>query len=175
MAVLQDAASGSAVRCLFSKPPTHGLAPRGTFKARLIDIVDKFGVERRKYDNPSEMEKVNLTQFRFGYRDRAGNPWTIDTRPMKISGNEKSALFAVLKSILGEAPKMNWDYMTLKGTDVLITVDHNEGKTMTYAAIATISPLPADYGAQPQPAQPAPPPPEASTPADGSTQDELPF
>lgn len=182
MAILQDTANGGAVRCLFNKPPTPGLAPMGTWRAKLIDIVDKFGVERRKYDNPAEMEKVDLTQFRFGFRDRSGTPWTIDTRPMKISGNEKSALYATLKSILGQAPRMGWDYMALKGTDVLITIEHNEGKVTSYAAIAAISPLPADLGtapaapaAAPAPATGAPPPAPAEPSVEDAGDDPLPF
>lgn len=154
MAVLQDTASNSAVRCLFNTKPSEGLAPSGTFRAKIIDIVDKFKVERRKFDNPSETEIVDLTQFRFGYRDKTGTAWILDSRAMKISGNEKSALYAFLKMILGTAPKMGWDYTALKGRECLLTVEHMEGKSATYAAIATLSPLPEGMDAPSTPPAP---------------------
>jgi len=185
MAILQDNAGKSAFH-LFDLGPSN-LPPKGTYAATIIDIVDKFGVERRKFEKPDEMEKVDLTAFLFGFRDRAGNAHKIDSKPMRISGNEKSALFAFLTSILGETPKMGWDYCSLKGRKVLITVAHSEGKSgQTYASIATVSPLPEGFDAAPAPAAPAPapkkaakpaPPPAASvTLADGDqTDEEIPF
>jgi hypothetical protein len=164
MAILTESSSSSAVRCLFNKLPSEGLAPKGTYRARLIDIVDKFKVERRKYDNPNETEIVDLTQFRFGFRDRSGTPWTVDTRSMKISGNEKSSLFALLKSITGEAPKMGWDYQAIKGVNVLITIEHKQGKVAQFATIATVSPLPEGFGENTAPAQPVAPPPMQPVP-----------
>jgi len=185
MAILQDNAGKSAFH-LFDLGPSN-LPPKGTYAATIIDIVDKFGVERRKFEKPDEMEKVDLTAFLFGFRDREGNAHKIDSKPMRISGNEKSALFAFLTSILGETPKMGWDYCSLKGRKVLITVAHSEGKSgQTYASIATVSPLPEGFDAAPAPAAPAPapkkaakpaPPPAASvTLADGDqTDEEIPF
>ena len=166
------ASTGGGGRCLFATQPSTGLAPAGTFKAKIIDIVDKFKVERRKFES-EEMEIVDLTQFRFGYRDADGKPWTIDSKQMKISGNEKSSLYGLLKSILGKAPKMGWDYCELKGTDVFITVEHAEGKSMTYANIVTVSPIPAGFGAAPAPkAEPAP---KAATVDDNGTDGAFPF
>lgn len=186
MAILQDNAGKSAFH-LFDLGPSN-LPPKGTYAATIIDIVDKYGVERRKFEQPDQMEKVDLTAFLFGFRDREGNAHKIDSKPMRISGNEKSALYAFLTSILGEPPKMGWDYCSLKGRKVLITIAHAEGgkSGQTYASIATVSPLPEGFDAAPAPAAPAPapkkaakpaPPPAASvTLADGDqTDEEIPF
>ena len=184
MAILQDNAGKSAFH-LFDLGPSN-LPPKGTYAATIIDIVDKFGVERRKFEKPDEMEKVDLTAFLFGFRDREGNAHKIDSKPMRISGNEKSALYAFLTSILGEPPKMGWDYCSLKGRKVLITIAHAEGgkSGQTYASIATVSPLPEGFDAAPAPAAPAPapkkaakpaPPPAASVTLADQTDEEIPF
>ena len=166
------------------------VAPAGTFQATVIDIKDEFGIIRPKYENPAEMEKVDLTTFLFGFRDTLGMPHRIASRSMKISGNEKSALFAFLKSILGRAPQYGWDYMELKGSVCLLTVEHKAKSNGQgyFPAIAALSPVPAGLAAgvpQAQPApqyqvpartvQPAPcaPPPMASAPFEGD--EPLPF
>lgn len=133
------------------------LAAKGTYIATCLDVKDVFGVERRKFQS-EEMEKVDLTAFLFGYRDAEGNPHKICTRAMKISGNEKSALFAFLKSWLGKAPAYGWDYAEMKGKKALITIDHEISKQgdREYANIISISPLPA--GMEQQAATPAPTP-----------------
>jgi hypothetical protein len=172
MAVLQDNAGQGKQWHLFDlgDAPTP---PKGTFKAKIIDIRDEFGVERKKFENPSETEKVDLTAFLFGFRDRQNVGHRIDSRPMKISGNEKSTLYGFLKALTGESPRMGWDYMELKGRDVLLTVEHVASKdgTKVYAQIATVCPLPDGFGEPPQgladpaPARPAPVPPRTATPA----------
>ncbi len=184
MAILQDNAGKSAFH-LFDLGPSN-LPPKGTYAATIIDIVDKYGVERRKFEQPDQMEKVDLTAFLFGFRDREGNAHKIDSKPMRISGNEKSALYAFLTSVLGEAPKMGWDYCALKGRKVLITIAHAEGgkSGQTYASIATVSPLPDGFvaaAAEPAPApakaaKTAPPPAASVTLADSDqTDEEIPF
>lgn len=124
-----------------------GLAAPGTFVAVIEDIVDEMDVERRKFQS-EELERVNLTCFLFQYRDNAGKVNRISSRRMKISGHEQSTLFGFLKSILGRAPKMGWDYLELRGHRCLITVEHlprRDGNGV-YAAIASLSPLPAGMG-----------------------------
>ena len=139
------------------------LAPAGTFIAKVIGIRDEFGVERPKYQS-DQIEKVDLTCFLFGYRDAQGRPHKIASRQMKISGNEKSALFGFLKALMGKAPPYNWDYCTLKGQTCLLTVEHVQKRdgSGVYAAIASLSPVPAGYvGHQ----TPVAPPPAAPVPA----------
>jgi hypothetical protein len=164
------------------------VAPAGTFQATVIDIKDEFGVIRPKFENPAETEKVDLTTFLFGFRDQLNMPHRIASRSMKISGNEKSALYAFLKGILGKAPSYGWDYCTLKGSKCLVTVEHkakNNGQGY-YPAIAALSPMPAGMSAPvtpapvpaytPPPPQFQPPPPAPVTPPPFETDDEpLPF
>jgi hypothetical protein len=144
------------------------LAPAGTFIATISDIDDEFDVVRQKYQS-EETEKVDLTTFLFGFRDAAGNPHRVASRRMKISGNEKSALYGFLKSILGKAPSYGWDYMSLKGAKVLLTVEHVQRRDGSglFASIASLSPVPAGLGqpaAAPQVAQPMPQPAPAPAP-----------
>lgn len=170
MAILQQPKSTSS---LFELP--EELPPRGTFVATCIDIRDVFGVERQKYQS-QEMEKVDLTAFLFGFRTKDGKPFRVATRAMRISGSEKSGLFNLLKSWLGQAPRYGWDYMEMKGKKALITVDHQPSRTKpgaVYAVIASISPLPEGYGEQPQAPQPTPPAP--TSPSVEDTPDEVPF
>ena len=176
MAVLQQPKSTSS---LFELPDE--LPPRGTFVATCIDIRDVFGVERQKFQS-QEMEKVDLTAFLFGFRTRDGKPFKVSTRAMKISGSEKSGLFNLLKSWLGQAPRYGWDYMEMKGKKALVTVDHQPSRTKpgaVYAVIASISPLPEGYGEQPQPATPPPAPvavtPPVAAPSVEDADDEVPF
>ena len=65
MAVLQDNAGSGKAWHLFELGEGP-LAAKGTFKAKIIDIRDEFVVERRKFEDPSQMEKVDLTAFLFG-------------------------------------------------------------------------------------------------------------
>ncbi len=137
------------------------LAPAGTFVATVLDIHDQFGVKRQRFQS-NETETVDLTCFLFGFRDAQGQPHLVASRQMRISGNEKSALFNFLKSLLGKAPAYNWDYCALKGAKCLLTVEHvaKRDGSGVFAAIASLSPLPPDYGppAKPEPL-PAPRPP----------------
>jgi len=123
------------------------LAPAGTFIATVIDVRDEFGVVRTKFQS-TETEKVDLTTFLFGFRDAQGQPHRVASRRMKISGNEKSALFAFLKSLLGRAPEYGWDYCTLKGAQCLLTVEHVRRKdgVGVFASIAALSPVPQGLG-----------------------------
>jgi len=142
------------------------VAPAGTYQMTVIDIKDEFGVIRPKFENPAETKKVDLTTFLFGFRDQLNMPHRIASRSMKISGNEKSALYAFLKGILGKAPSYGWDYCTLKGSKCLVTVEHkakNNGQGY-YPAIAALSPMPVGMPAAPTPV-PAPQPMPVQQPA----------
>lgn len=153
--------------------------PAGTYLATCIDVQDKFGVERHKFEDPNTMEKVDLTAFLFGVRDPAGAAYKIASRAMRISGNEKSALYGFLRSWLGKAPQYGWDYCSLKGTKAMLTVDHETRRdgNGTYPVIVAVTPVPAGFGASPvAPAAVAPkavPVPQPAAPA--VAEDIIPF
>jgi hypothetical protein len=153
MAILQQ-----PVVCgnVFAEQIGDDLAPAGTYVAMVIDIVDEFGVQRTKFQS-TEVETVDLTTFLFGFRDAQGFEHRVASRRMKISGNEKASLFAFLKSLLGHAPQYGWDYVSLKGAQCLLTVEHIQRRdgTGVFAAIAALSPVPAGFS-QPAPQAPAP-------------------
>jgi hypothetical protein len=143
MAVLVQPVVGGNV---FAELIGDDLAPAGTFQATVIDIRDEFGVTRLKFQS-QEMETVDLTTFLFGFLDAQGYEHRVASRRMKISGNEKSSLFAFLKSLLGRAPQYGWDYLALKGAQCLLTVEHvtKRDGTGVFAAIAALSPVPAGF------------------------------
>ncbi len=135
------------------------LAPAGTYIATVLDVRDEFGVVRTKFQS-TETEKVDLTTFLFGFRDAQGQPHRVASRRMKISGNEKSALFAFLKALLGKAPEYGWDYCSLKGAKCLLTVEHVRRKdgVGVFASIAALSPVPQGLTAPAVAPAPAPAP-----------------
>lgn len=135
MAILRETKANA------SRIKSDELAPKGTFIAVCLDTEDAFGVQRPKFDDPSQMETVDLTWFYFGYLVK-GKKAVIKSKPFKLSLHEKSALFAFLKSWRGEAPKQGFDTETLRGAGAQITVDHGvSAKGRTYANIISISPL----------------------------------
>ncbi len=156
------------------------LPPAGTYAATILDIMDKFGVERTKFQSV-EVEKVDLTAFLFGYRGGDGKKYRISTRPMKISGHPKAALYKFLSALLGRSPAYGWDYASLKGSKCLLTIAHmSSSQGNLYAAITAAVPLPAGFGGAPD-VHPVAPPPAARPPeihtADDDTDadDEIPF
>ncbi len=182
MAILQQPTSHNHP---FADQIGEDFAPAGTFVATVLDVRDVFGVQRQKFQS-TEMEKVDLTCFLFGFRDAQGAPHKVASRQMRISGSEKSALFHFLKSLLGRAPAYDWDYCTLKGQKCLLTVEHVQRRdgSGVFAAIAALSPVPVGYGtvtgrpapaaqaAQPASLRMAPAPqPAAAAPV----ADEMPF
>ncbi len=144
MAILQQPVVGGNV---FEDEIGDDLAPAGTFMAMVIDIRDEFGVQRTKFQS-TETETVDLTTFLFGFRDAQGFEHRVASRRMKISGNEKAALFAFLKSLLGHAPQYGWDYVELRGAHCLLTVEHIQRRdgTGVFVAIAALSPVPQGMG-----------------------------
>lgn len=144
MAVLQQPVVSGNV---FADEIGEDLAPAGTFVATILEIRDEFGVQRQKFQS-TEIETVDLTTFLFGFRDAQGYEHRCASRRMKISGNEKSSLFAFLKGLLGRAPQYGWDYMELRGKQCLLTVEHvtRRDGTGVFAAIAALSPVPQGMG-----------------------------
>lgn len=147
MAILQQPVVGGNV---FAEQIGDDLAPAGTYVATVLDIVDEFGVQRPKFQS-TETEVVDLTTFLFGFRDAQGFEHRVASRRMKISGNEKSSLFAFLKSLLGHAPQYGWDYVALKGAQCLVTVEHIQRRdgVGVFAGIAALSPVPQGMGQAP--------------------------
>ena len=142
MAILQKPATNNALD-LFGLG-LDNLPPAGTYPAVILDIVDKLGVERTKFQS-TETETVDLTSFLFGYRGTDGQKYRIDTRPMKISGHPKAALYKFLTALMGKAPEYGWDYAALKGTQCLITVAHiTSPQQHVYASITSAVPLPSE-------------------------------
>lgn len=136
-----------------SKEP---LPPEGTFFATCLGVEDRFGVERPAFNDPTQIEKQDLTWFLFGFRDEKGAPHRIATREMKISGSEKSNLFKFLRSWLGKPFPYGQDYASMKAKPALITISHVARKSGDgcYASIVTVAPVPAGMQAQ-RPAAPA--------------------
>lgn len=121
------------------------LVPAGTYAAVILDIIDLFGVQRPKFQNPQEKETLDVTRFLFGFQGQDGRYYKIQTREMRISGNTKAKLYQFLQGILGTPPKYGWDYCSLVGKSAMITVMHQQGRrdpSKTYAGIASIAPLP---------------------------------
>lgn len=121
------------------------LAPAGTYAAVILDIIDLFGVQRPKFQNPQEKETLDVTRFLFGFQGQDGRYYKIQTREMRISGNTKAKLYQFLQGILGTPPKYGWDYCSLVGKSAMITVMHQQGRkdpSKTYAGIASVAPLP---------------------------------
>lgn len=143
MAVLQAPKSTAGIG-----PRITELAPKGTYLATILDIVDKFGVERPKYDNPTEIEKIDITTFVFGFKAKDGKLYLVKTgdspiTAMRISNGEKAKLRAFLTQLTGEAPKDGWDYCELKGSGAQITVGHKESKKTgnPYAVVSSVAPV----------------------------------
>jgi hypothetical protein len=139
MAVLQQPQSAAGFG-----PRITELAPKGTYLATIVDIIDRFDVERPKYDNPTEMEKLDLTMFVFGFKAKDGKLYLVKSSDMRISVNEKAKLYGFLQSLTGEAPRIGWDYCELKGSGAQITVAHKESKRTAgkiYATISSVAPV----------------------------------
>lgn len=145
MAILQ-APEGSAGNTF--GPRITELAPKGTYLATIVDIIDSFDVVRPTFEDSTVTEKVNLTTFVFGFKGKDGKLYLITSgnspiSAMRISGNEKAKLYKFLTSLTGEPPKMGWDYAELKGTPAQITVTHKESKRTPgrmYAVISAVAP-----------------------------------
>lgn len=133
---------------IINEPTSNGfeigaLAPAGTYVATCLDIQDQFGVDRPKFENPQEMEKLDVTRFLFGFRSPDGQIYKVQSFEFRISGSPKSNLIKFLTSWLGHAPKYGWDYCELKTQGAMITVAHKQSRdlTKTYANIVGISPV----------------------------------
>ena len=119
--------------------------PAGTYLAVCVDVLDLYGVERKKYES-EEMERVDVTRFVFGVKTKAGQLNKIATREMKITSGPKANLTKFLKAWTGENPKPGMDTEDLKGKGAQITVTAEEARNgKTYNNITGIAPVLDDY------------------------------
>ena len=65
---------------------TGALAPAGTFVATCLDIQDQFGVDRPKFENPQETEKLDITRFLFGFSGQDNQTYKVQSFEVRISG-----------------------------------------------------------------------------------------
>jgi hypothetical protein len=146
-----------------------------------LEVKDSFGIQRPKYEDPSQIETLDVCRFLFGTQDGQ----LVQTGEMKISAHEKSKLTGVLTSWLGSAPGAGFDTESLRGKGAMINiVEKTSQKGRTYSDITSVTPVMAGMEAQvpqasnftipggspapapavvQQPAQPAPAQPQATT------------
>jgi hypothetical protein len=133
-----------------------------------LEVKDSFGIQRPKYEDPSQIETLDVCRFLFGTQDGQ----LVQTGEMKISAHEKSKLTGVLTSWLGSAPGAGFDTESLRGKGAMINiVEKTSMKGRTYSDITSVTPVMAGMEAQvpqasnftipggspaPAPAQPAP-------------------
>ncbi|MDQ8184284.1 hypothetical protein [Pelagicoccus sp. SDUM812002] len=119
------------------------VAPAGTFIATCLEVLDQFGVERPKFENPNEMEKLDVTRFLFGFKGQDGNLYKVQSYEFRISGSPKSNLYKFLSAWLGHPPAYGWDYCELKGQGGMISVAQKQSRdgTRTFASLNSISPV----------------------------------
>ena len=171
MAILTQSSSGDGPITGWDLP----LCRPGQYLAVCLDVKDSFGIQRPKYENPAEIETLDVCRFIFGTQDGQ----MVQTGEMKISAHEKSKLTGVLTSWLGSAPGAGFDTESLRGKGAMINiVEKTSLKGRTYADITSVTPVMAGMEAQvpqasnftipggsPAPAQPATaqPAPQATT------------
>jgi hypothetical protein len=127
----------------FSRIKLEGLAIKGTFIATCIDVEDRFGVQRKKYES-EDMETVNLTRFYFGYKGKDGTPHIVATKPLKLSAHEKSELVKLITAWTTDKPGPGFDTQKMLGKGAQITVAHVEGgrgNGQRFANILSVGPV----------------------------------
>lgn len=158
---------------LLNQPPPRSVAlelvdgapaPPGAHAAIVYQVIDEFGVERKKFQS-EETEIVDLTRFIFAAKAQDGRTVYAATPSMRISGHTKASLYKFLTALMGRAPAYGWDYAELQGSGCVISVEHRPSKngSRTYVTVASAGPLPPGY----PPPQIAPAP-RTITPAPGA-------
>jgi len=162
MAILQQSSNGDGPISGWSLEPCRP----GQYLAICLEVKDSFGIQRPKYEDPSQIETLDVCRFLFGTQDGQ----MVQTGEMKISAHEKSKLTGVLTSWLGSAPGAGFDTESLRGKGAMINiVEKTSQKGRTYSDITSVTPVMAGMEAQvpqasnftipggsPAPAQPAP-------------------
>ena len=141
MAILTQSSSGDGPITGWDLP----LCRPGQYLAVCLDVKDSFGIQRPKYENPAEIETLDVCRFIFGTQDGQ----MVQTGEMKISAHEKSKLTGVLTSWLGSAPGAGFDTESLRGKGAMINiVEKTSLKGRTYADITSVTPVMAGMEAQ---------------------------
>ena len=164
MAILTQSSNGEGPITGWSLEPCRP----GQYLAICLEVKDSFGIQRPKYEDPSQIETLDVCRFLFGTQDGQ----MVQTGEMKISAHEKSKLTGVLTSWLGSAPGAGFDTESLRGKGAMINiVEKTSQKGRTYSDITSVTPVMAGMEAQvpqasnftipggspaPAPAQPAP-------------------
>ena len=171
MAILTQSSNGEGPITGWSLEPCRP----GQYLAICLEVKDSFGIQRPKYEDPSQIETLDVCRFLFGTQDGQ----LVQTGEMKISAHEKSKLTGVLTSWLGSAPGAGFDTESLRGKGAMINiVEKTSLKGRTYADITSVTPVMAGMEAQvpqasnftipggsPAPVQPAPAPTVVQQPA----------
>ena len=141
MAILTQSSSGEGPITGWDLP----LCRPGQYLAICLEVKDSFGIQRPKYEDPSQIETLDVCRFLFGTQDGQ----MVQTGEMKISAHEKSKLTGVLTSWLGSAPGAGFDTESLKGKGAMINiVEKTSMKGRTYADITSVTPVMAGMEAQ---------------------------
>tara|TARA_R100000951_G_scaffold27140_1_gene23049 strand:- start:1115 stop:1756 length:642 start_codon:yes stop_codon:yes gene_type:complete len=141
MAILQQSSNGDGPISGWSLEPCRP----GQYLAVCLDVKDSFGIQRPKYDDPSQIETLDVCRFIFGTQDGQ----MVQTGEMKISAHEKSKLTGVLTSWLGSAPGAGFDTESLRGKGAMINiVEKTSQKGRTYSDITSVTPVMAGMEAQ---------------------------
>jgi len=141
MAILTQSSNGDGPITGWSLEPCRP----GQYLAICLDVKDSFGIQRPKYDDPSQIETLDVCRFLFGTQDGQ----LVQTGEMKISAHEKSKLTGVLTSWLGSAPGAGFDTESLRGKGAMINiVEKTSLKGRTYADITSVTPVMAGMEAQ---------------------------
>ena len=141
MAILQQSSNGDGPISGWSLEPCRP----GQYLAVCLDVKDSFGIQRPKYDDPSQIETLDVCRFLFATQDGQ----MVQTGEMKISAHEKSKLTGVLTSWLGSAPGAGFDTESLRGKGAMINiVEKTSMKGRTYSDITSVTPVMAGMEAQ---------------------------
>ena len=141
MAILTQSSNGDGPITGWDLP----LCRPGQYLAVCLDVKDSFGITRPKYDNPGELETLDVCRFLFGTQDGQ----LVQTGEMKISTHEKSNLTKVLTSWTGSPQGAGFDTESLKGKGAMINiVEKTSQKGRTYADITSVTPVMAGMEAQ---------------------------
>jgi len=118
------------------------MQPEGDHIAVCLFVRDRFRVDRQVWQAPEGTTvKRDVSRFLFGFLvDK--KPYLIQTFEFLNSSDSKSNLMQCLTSWLGHKPPEMFDYSTLTGKGIMLSVSILEGKS--YPRITGFSPVHKD-------------------------------